>query len=92
MADEKIPSILTDWFTARGWTVRRHQLEMLAAARAGRHALLTAPTGAGKTLAGFLPTLVELVEQADRKAVRAEPVEASGLAQPELRQAQGERE
>jgi ATP-dependent helicase Lhr and Lhr-like helicase len=42
---------------------RRHQLEMLAAARAGKHALLVAPTGAGKTLAGFLPTLVELIEQ-----------------------------
>ncbi|VAV88285.1 ATP-dependent, 3'-5' DNA helicase with strand annealing activity [hydrothermal vent metagenome] len=41
--------------------MRRHQLEMLEAARAGRHALLTAPTGAGKTLAGFLPTLVDLI-------------------------------
>lgn len=36
---------------------------MLAAARAGRHALLVAPTGAGKTLAGFLPSLVDLIEQ-----------------------------
>ncbi len=35
---------------------------MLAAARAGEHALLVAPTGAGKTLAGFLPSLVELIE------------------------------
>ena len=35
---------------------------MLAAARAGRSALLVAPTGAGKTLAGFLPTLAELIE------------------------------
>ena len=35
---------------------------MLAAARAGRHALLVAATGAGKTLAGFLPTLAELIE------------------------------
>ena len=35
---------------------------MLAEARAGNHALLVAATGAGKTLAGFLPTLVELVE------------------------------
>ncbi|CAN5430128.1 ligase-associated DNA damage response DEXH box helicase [soil metagenome] len=34
---------------------------MLAAARAGRHALLVAPTGAGKTLAGFLPTLADLI-------------------------------
>lgn len=38
-------------------------MEMLQAARAGRHALLTAPTGAGKTLAGFLPTLVDLIDQ-----------------------------
>ncbi|MBX3594791.1 ligase-associated DNA damage response DEXH box helicase [Sphingomonas sp.] len=57
-----LPHILRDWFVARGWTPRRHQLEMLAQARAGRHALLVAATGAGKTLAGFLPTLTELVE------------------------------
>ncbi|WP_448663041.1 ligase-associated DNA damage response DEXH box helicase [Sphingomonas sp. CJ20] len=57
-----LPPVLTDWFAARGWTPRRHQREMLAAARAGDHALLVAPTGAGKTLAGFLPTLAELVE------------------------------
>lgn len=36
---------------------------MLDAARAGRHALLVAPTGAGKTLAGFLPSLVDLIER-----------------------------
>ncbi len=57
-----LPKPLTDWFTAKGWHPRQHQMAMLAAARAGRHALLVAPTGAGKTLAGFLPTLVELIE------------------------------
>src|SRR5262245_10660738 len=35
---------------------------MLAAARDGRSTLLMAPTGGGKTLAGFLPSLVELAE------------------------------
>src|SRR5690242_8480097 len=35
---------------------------MLAAGRRGEHALLVASTGAGKTLAGFLPTLAELIE------------------------------
>ena len=35
---------------------------MLGAARAGRNALLVAATGAGKTLAGFLPTICELAE------------------------------
>ena len=33
---------------------------MLAAAQAGETALLIAPTGGGKTLSGFLPSLVEL--------------------------------
>ena len=37
-------------------------MEMLAAARQGDHALLVAPTGAGKTLAGFLPTLADLID------------------------------
>jgi ATP-dependent helicase Lhr and Lhr-like helicase len=53
---------LSDWFAAKGWHPRRHQLDMLAAARRGESALLVAQTGAGKTLAGFLPSLVELIE------------------------------
>ena len=36
---------------------------MLVRARAGRHTLLVAATGAGKTLAGFLPTICELIER-----------------------------
>ena len=36
---------------------------MLDVARAGNHALLVAATGAGKTLAGFLPTLTDLIER-----------------------------
>jgi ATP-dependent Lhr-like helicase len=35
-------------------------MEMLAAAEAGESALLIAPTGGGKTLAGFLPSLIQL--------------------------------
>ncbi len=54
--------MIEDWFAGRGWRPRRHQIDMLAAARAGHHALLVATTGAGKTLAGFLPTLTELIE------------------------------
>jgi ATP-dependent Lhr-like helicase len=55
-----LPEPLAAWFAARGWTPHPHQLEMLAAAEAGDSALLIAPTGGGKTLAGFLPTLIEL--------------------------------
>ena len=36
---------------------------MLEQARGRRHALLVAATGAGKTLSGFLPTLVDLIER-----------------------------
>jgi ATP-dependent Lhr-like helicase len=56
----ELPEVFTRWFAARGWAPRAHQLELLAKARAGRSALLIAPTGAGKTLAGFLPTLMDL--------------------------------
>ncbi len=62
MTAAALPQPLTDWFTAKGWYPRRHQLEMLDVAREGRHGLLVATTGAGKTLAGFLPTLAELIE------------------------------
>ena len=55
-----LPDHFRQWFAARGWSPREHQLALLAKARDDRSALLIAPTGAGKTLAGFLPTLVEL--------------------------------
>src|ERR1700760_2414920 len=58
-----LPEIFSRWFTSRGWTPRAHQLELLSRARDGRSVLLIAPTGGGKTLAGFLPTLVELYER-----------------------------
>lgn len=54
-----LPQPITSWFDARGWSIHPHQLAMLD--RAGDPAtLLIAPTGGGKTLAGFLPSLVEL--------------------------------
>lgn len=57
-----LPPRFLDWFGGRGWSPRPHQFRLLAEAEAGRSALLIAPTGAGKTLAGFLPSLVELSE------------------------------
>ena len=61
-----LPERFESWFAARGWTPRRHQLDLLEAAQAGSDALLIAPTGAGKTLAGFLPSLVELAQPKNR--------------------------
>ncbi|QDP19325.1 ligase-associated DNA damage response DEXH box helicase [Sphingomonas xanthus] len=58
-----LPPIVERWFGDRGWRPRAHQLAMLEAARGGEHALLVAATGAGKTLAGFLATIVALIER-----------------------------
>ncbi|WP_370339263.1 ligase-associated DNA damage response DEXH box helicase [Parvularcula marina] len=55
-----LPPKFARWFDDRGWHLRAHQAEMLAHAEAGRSCLLIAPTGGGKTLAGFLPSLIEL--------------------------------
>jgi ATP-dependent Lhr-like helicase len=55
------------WFGEKGWNPRAHQLELLGRARAGESLLLIAPTGAGKTLAGFLPSLTELTERGPKK-------------------------
>lgn len=57
---QPLPEVFARWFAARGWSPRQHQLALLEKARDARSALLIAPTGAGKTLAGFLPTLIEL--------------------------------
>jgi ATP-dependent Lhr-like helicase len=68
MADSAVPADLlpprfADWFAQRGWSPRAHQLAMVEKAQAGRDALLIAPTGGGKTLAGFLPSLIALAER-----------------------------
>jgi ATP-dependent Lhr-like helicase len=55
-----LPPVFSEWFARRGWTPRAHQLALIEKARTGRSTLLIAPTGGGKTLAGFLPTLTEL--------------------------------
>ena len=62
----RLPDIFERWFAGRGWQPRAHQLELLSRVKAGRSALLIAPPGGGKTLAGFLPTLVELNERGIR--------------------------
>ena len=55
-----LPARFQSWFAARGWQPRAHQLALLDHAQKDESVLLVAPTGGGKTLAGFLPSLVEL--------------------------------
>jgi len=57
-----LPTPVQNWFEDKDWVPRTHQLDMLEADKAGKSALLIAPTGAGKTLAGFLPSIADLAE------------------------------
>ncbi len=57
--ESNLPHPFAEWFAARGWALRPHQRALLD----GGHTLLIAPTGGGKTLAGFLPALIELAHE-----------------------------
>ena len=58
--NDRLPPVFEHWFEEKGWSPRPHQIELLKRARNGESTLLIAPTGAGKTLAGFLPSLTDL--------------------------------
>ncbi len=55
----RLPEPFAGWLAGKGWTLRRHQADMIRKSSAPS-LLLVAPTGGGKTLAGFLPSLMEL--------------------------------
>ncbi|MDP5220543.1 ligase-associated DNA damage response DEXH box helicase [Ruegeria sp. 2205SS24-7] len=55
----QIPPAILNWFAAKGWSIHPHQQDMFDRAQ-NPATLLIAPTGGGKTMAGFLPTLAEL--------------------------------
>lgn len=56
-----LPQLFQDWFATKGWSIHPHQQELLDRADASS-LLLIAPTGGGKTLSGFLPTLIDLAD------------------------------
>lgn len=56
-----IPPSIEDWFNAKGWQLHPHQRQLAQTADLPAQ-LLIAPTGGGKTMAGFLPTLSELAD------------------------------
>ncbi len=74
-----LPQPFAAWFAARGWRPRPHQLALVAEAAAGRSVLLVAPTGGGKTLAGFLPSLIELAGAAHKRPWRLHTLYISPL-------------
>lgn len=57
--DTTLPEPFASWFARRGWEPHPHQRALIGLARAPS-TLLIAPTGGGKTLAGFLPSLIAL--------------------------------
>jgi ATP-dependent Lhr-like helicase len=56
------PDYVEAWFSAKSWGLRPYQRQMIEAFRARRSTLLIAPTGGGKTLSGFLPSLIDIHE------------------------------
>src|SRR5215813_9156343 len=71
-----LPPKFHAWFAARGWQPRAHQLALLEHAGRGESVLLVAPTGGGKTLAGFLPSLIDLAGSSNLAAPRPGPKRA----------------
>lgn len=59
-----LPAKFSQWFQIKGWSAYPHQLEMIEQVQNGKSILLIAPTGAGKTLSGFLPSLIDLAQTA----------------------------
>ncbi len=53
--------IITNWFKIKGWSYYKHQLQTLDKIRNHKNVLLISPTGSGKTIAGFLPSLCDLI-------------------------------
>ncbi|MEL6476864.1 MAG: ligase-associated DNA damage response DEXH box helicase [Pseudomonadota bacterium] len=62
MSGAVLPPRFAEWFAARGWAPHPHQLDLIESEALA--SLLIAPTGAGKTLAGFLPSLIDLEARA----------------------------
>ena len=58
----ELPAAIKAWFDKKKWSPHPHQLDMLAR-RNDPATVLIAPTGGGKTLAGFLPSLADLVQE-----------------------------
>ncbi len=58
----KIPSYLETWFESKCWKMHAFQKKMFTAFKDKQSTLLIVPTGGGKTLASFLPSLADIHE------------------------------
>jgi len=60
---QDVPLNFETWFSKQGWSLRDYQRQMISAYERCEDTLLIAPTGGGKTLAGFLPSLIDLANK-----------------------------
>ena len=58
---------IDNWLKKNNWSFYNHQIETLKLSENGFDVLLVAPTGGGKTLAGFLPSLNDLINNKSEK-------------------------
>jgi ATP-dependent helicase Lhr and Lhr-like helicase len=59
---DSLPGYVEEWFLSRGWRPHDYQRAMLGAFVNRQCTILIAPTGGGKTLSGFLPSLIDCQE------------------------------
>lgn len=52
-----------EWFRSKGWKLMDFQQQTIAEFTSGKHGLLNAPTGSGKTYGLFLPILVDYINR-----------------------------
>ena len=58
---------IDNWLKKNNWSFYNHQIETVKLSENGFDVLLVAPTGGGKTLAGFLPSLNDLINNKSKK-------------------------
>lgn len=63
LSTPELIGLATDWYHGRNWNPFPFQLQAILEVLAGKHGLLNAPTGSGKTYALWIPILLKWIAQ-----------------------------